>query len=367
MRTLVCFFTLLLLFFLSNNLQGQTTALNRAPEVDYPFITLSADELVHTAISIGPGSSYLVEIIRRFDEGEENVQTALIAALLTIINDRTQLILHRNLSMLYLTHCHNPPTVAIDTLIGIITNKKEALLIKESAVRTLAGFAAVHQNNYTLIQKVHSTLVQILADPAYEELYRTYPFLTKATSSIGLCGPIATETLLELWNNKSDTLFDIAIIHGLGNTGDVRALDFLLDLVAKADLKSPMFDNHGRIAIIALGSMGRYFLGTRPKKAPRLPDTISLARVRSALEKAMQPDNHPFVLGAAALSFAKTSKRGDQLAISRLESILPYLEPPNQKLIESFIKKLEPRELFVTPPVDVPLMDRVPSPPAGSQ
>ena len=355
-RTVLCSsigLTLSFLLLLSNNLRGQN--INSAQHAHFPFTNVPAEELIQSLLlQHRPSvSMYWDELFRRFDSGTSMEQSDLITACLKVITDTSQPDRQRYRVMHYLTYSHNPTVMTVETLIAIATNKEETLSIKEIAIKSLAGFAAVHQNNHVLTRKVHSTLVEILADPAYEELYQTYPFLATTTRHIGLCGPIATDTLLELWNNKSDTLFDIAIIHGLGNTGDVRALDFLLDLVAKTDLKSPVFDSHGRIALVALGSIGRYFLGTRPKKAPRSPDPISLARVRSTLEKAMQPDNHPLVLGAASLSFAKTSRRGDFASISRLESVLPHLEPSHQKLIESFIKKLEPRELIVTPPADV--------------
>ena len=362
-----------ILAFIHSPLFAQTSNSPQYREPSIPRLgELTANELVQQHLQKGD-NNISSEVYRRMHHAPDDVRAELFAVFLSVVSDRSRSYYHRGDAMIRLRSAFKPDRdeVFIDALISIITDDAEEFLVRDAALRYMPWIVGNQRALSALLQFVTRPIVA----PSYLIKVDAAPYRLRAGAifSIGRCGGIATDPLIELWNDeKFGYHTNIISALGLAAIDDERALDFLLSLLRDADLSSPesAHTSYAQTILRSLGTVGQSTLeiDIPPDSAPSFsPNPSVRPRVRLALERGMRTENRPNIVEAAARSLARMSRKGDSAAISRLQSVLPYLSPAGQKTIESYIKRLEASEPIITPPVDIPLMDRVPAPPTGSQ
>ena len=346
---------LILLFLFSVNVETSPQTISK----DSEFAKLTASELVNRLVMDSPFHDRRVyhEMVRRAKYASPSDRSQIISAYLSIVNDTSQPSEHRwnAISDLTIVVGAKQPIVA-DSLIAIAMNNNEELTLRKSAIRALPQVA---RN-----QKVLSALIKILNTTKTRggfdcDIMR---FKGRTFVAIGMCGKIGTDILLESFDGLGST-YGFNVIEALGHTGDTRALDFLISLLNEVDMK----ERYCGAILNALKLLGQHFQGDYFLEPHGQPDPISLSKVRFALESALNIDHRPDVIKFAGICLTHITPKGDLVTISRLRSFLPYLNPSQHNELEAYIKRLEPSETIVTPPIDVPLMDRVPTPPTRSR
>ena len=346
--------SLALLFSISSNALAQV----RVSE-------LSAAELVQRLAHHTTRDHWTTkEIHKRLgSEALPQQRSELIDALLSVAKNGTTTE-HRRRAMGYLTRYVKGPVV-IDAYMDIATNDSD-MNMRDLAAKKLPYLS---RND----PRILSFLIEYLEslDP------RATRAKNKIIVAIGVCGEIATDSLFDLWNsvryehNMHAHRASFYSAFGCTAATSPRSLDFLISELKKTNLKT--LEGYATSILSALSETAQVATGALNDflDPPLPPNYTAASQIRSAVERGLRTENHPWVIKAAATAYLHATRDCDvPSAISRLRGFLPYLEPEDQENLEFlFHWKFQEVRNNQNPPLRVnpPLMDRTPVPPTGSQ